>query len=106
MKLCFIEYHIYNLLYVWLKFTKISSIFGLTKLIYAKLDGSFVAKCYMSNNSLRPTVPDTSSNRHSRSLLVLNLYTHKTGALILTSWATAVCFGVDTIVELLLCFRV
>ena len=76
---------------------------GLTKLIHKKLYGSLVAKWYMSNNSLRPTVPDTSSNKHSKSLLLLNLYTHKNVALTLIIWATAINFWVDIIVEILLC---
>ena len=78
-------------------------IFGLTKLIYKKLYGSFVAKSYISNNSLRPTVPKTSSNKHSKSLLLRNLYTHKNVAVTLIIGATAVFFGVDTIVEILVC---
>ena len=77
--------------------------FGLTKLIYKKLYGPFVARFDISNNSLRPTGPETSSNRHSKSLLVLNLYTHKHVALTLIVWATAVILRFDTIVEILLC---
>ena len=64
-----------------------------------KLHGSLVAKLYISNNSLRPTVPD----RHSKSLLCINLYTHKNVVLTLFCWATAVFVCVDTIVERLLC---
>ena len=51
--------------------------FGLTKLIYKTLNGCLVAKLYISNNSLRPTVPETPSHIQSKSLLCLILYTHK-----------------------------
>ena len=69
-----------------------SLIFGLTKLIYRKVYGSFVAKLYISNNSLRPTVPETSSRKHSKYLLFLNLYTHKNVSFTLMICATAITF--------------
>ena len=58
--------------------------FGLSNLMYTKLYVSFVSKLYMSSNSSRPTVPETSSNRHSKSLLLRNLYTHQNVALTLS----------------------
>ena len=57
--------------------------FGLAKLIYIKIYGWLVAKYYISNISLRPTVPESSSNKHSESLLLRRRYTHKHVALTL-----------------------
>ena len=79
--------------------------FGLTKLINKELYGYFVAKLYMSNNYLRPTVPATASKQHYKYLVCLDLYTHITVALTLVICPTAANLCVDTTVEILLSAR-